>query len=204
LGAAGDTAPIGCLQIMFLKRRGTMRASGVVAILGIAAITMAATLGLLVTQPVTADGEAKPVKPTIANPKITVDGCQVTLSTDKPEYAPGETPVLTVVATNPTSEPVATSVSVSVAASSPASLMSRRLVLPTPVWTGECAVNLQPGETRSFTLETETAIPAGQMVSISMLSKDQAAILTRLHTPPVVDGQAPKLAPLTAQVSQSQ
>jgi hypothetical protein len=157
-----------------------MRVSDVVAVLGIAAVTTAVMVGWLLPRGVNADGEAPNIKPTIVQPKLTVDGCQFTLSMDKQEYAPGESPVLTVVATNPSQEAVATAATISIAATSPQSMMSRRLVLPQPLWTRECPVNLQPGESRAFTFETDAALPAGQMVSISFLGKQHAAVVAKL------------------------
>lgn len=157
-----------------------MRVSDVMAILGIAAVTTAVTVGSLLPRGVSADGDAPGIKPTIVQPTLTVDGCQFTLSMDKQEYAAGESPVLTVVATNPTGEAVATSATISISATSPQSRMSRRLVLPTPLWTQQCPVNLHPGESRAFTFETEAALPAGQLVSISFVGKQRAAIIAEL------------------------
>jgi hypothetical protein len=153
-----------------------MRLSDILAIVGVAVATMATTLGLLVPRHVTAESQKKAIKPTIAVPKLTVDGCVFTVSADKLEYAPGEKLVLTVKAVNTSSEPVTTSVSLSVTATSPASMLSRRLVLPTPLWTGECPVNLQPNESRTVKLDTDAALPAGQMTSITMFAKGEAMI----------------------------
>jgi hypothetical protein len=144
------------------------------------------TVGLLLPRGVSAEGEDTIIKPTISQPELTIDVCRFTLSLDKPEYAPGENPVLTVVATNPSREPVATSATISITATSPQSMMSRRLVLPTPLWTGECAVSLRPGESRAFTVETNAALPAGQMVSVSMSGKQQAVIANLLDIQPTV------------------
>jgi len=151
------------------------------AIFGVAGATMAFTLGLLAPGHVSADGEAKTVKPTIAQPKLTVDGCQFTLTTDKPAYGPGEMPVLTVVATNTTDKPVSTSVNLSISATSPASMASRRLILPTNVWTDRCVVNLEPGQMQIFTFETNVKLPAGGLVSITMFGGEQAVIADRLR-----------------------
>jgi hypothetical protein len=158
-----------------------MRVSDVAAILGIAAVTTVVTVGLLMPRGVSAEGEAENIKPTISQPKLMVDGCEFTLSMDKPEYAPGEAPVLTVVATNTSVEPVATSATITVTATSPQSLMSRRLVLPKPLWTDQCPVNLQPGESQVFTYETDAALPAGQMVSVSLAGKQHAVIAKLLE-----------------------
>jgi hypothetical protein len=160
--------------------RYTFAGSGLVAVLGIAAVTTAITVGLLMPRGVSAEGEVKNINPTISQPELTVDGCQFTLSMDKQEYAPGEAPVLTVVATNPNREPVATSATMSITATSPRSMMSRRLVLPKPLWTRTCPVDLQPGESRAFTFETDAALPAGQIVSVSMFGKQHAVIANLL------------------------
>ncbi len=153
-----------------------MRLSDILAIVGVAVATMAMTLGLLVPRYVTADGETEAIKPTIAVPELTVDDCVFVVSTDKPEYAPGEKPVLTVKATNTGCEPLSASVSLSITATSPASRLSRRLVLPKPLWTGDCPVTLQPGESRTIKLETNAALPAEQMATISMFAKGEAVI----------------------------
>ena len=65
--------------------------------------------------------------------------------------------------------------------------MSRRLVLPKPLWTVSCPVSLQPGESRAFTFDTDAALPAGQMVSVSMFGKQQAVIANLLNVPGTVN-----------------
>ena len=93
-----------------------MRLSDILATVGVAVATMAMTLGFLVPRHVTAEGEKSAIKPTIAVPELTVDDCVFVVSTDKPEYAPGQRPVLTVKATNTGREPLSTSVSLSITA----------------------------------------------------------------------------------------
>ena len=149
-----------------------MKVKDILAVLGVAAATVVFTVVLLGPQRVGATGKAEGIKPTIAQPKLTAQKCVFTLKTDKPSYEAGEMPVLQVKAANPTGEPVEAAVWISMSSSSPASMISRVMVLPKPLWTEKCLVKLKPGETKTVTLATEAKLPPGQSVSITMSDKD--------------------------------
>ena len=50
--------------------------------------------------------------------------------------------------------------------------------------------DLQPGESRPFTFETDAPLPAGQMVSVTMLGKGHAVIANRLNLPAALTAPA--------------
>ena len=152
----------------------------ILAVLGIAAATMAFTLILTVPAYVGAEDEPPAVEPTIAQPTFTVDGCQFTLTTDKTAYSADEMPTLKITATNPTDEPVDVSVYATMTATTPASLVSRVMILPTALWQEGWSIRLEPGSTKTVELATETKLPAGSLVSISLGDKNQAVLLNQL------------------------
>ena len=69
-----------------------MRSKDILAILGVAAATMAFTVTLLGPGRVAATNPPEGIKPTIARPEVTIDGCVFTLKTDKASYQVGEMP----------------------------------------------------------------------------------------------------------------
>ena len=162
-----------------------MNVKGILATLGVAAATMAFTLVLFAPVRVGAIDNPQGIKPMIARPKLTVNGCVFTLKTDRPAYQPGETPVVQIEATNPTTEPVETTVWVNMSAVSLFSRVSRSLTSPAMqiLWSDEWAVGLKPGETKSIALATEVALPAGQLVSITISDQQQAVIANLLSMP---------------------
>ena len=157
-----------------------MRVKDILAVLGVAAATTAFTVGLLGPGRVAATSTVEGIKPVIAQPKLTVDGCVLSLETDKPVYKAGEAPRLQVKATNPTDQPVETTIWINMSASSPASPLSRMVVLPKPLWTEKCLVSLKPGQTMTVPLDTQTKLPAGESVSITMSDKDLTVLARAL------------------------
>jgi hypothetical protein len=157
-----------------------MKRSDVYAIVGVAVVTMAVTLGILAPRPLTAEAE-NTIKPMIAVPELSVEDCVLTVSTDKTEYLPGDRPQLVLRATNKGSAALSTTISLSITATSPASMLSRRLEIPEPLWTHQQLVTLQPGETRTYTLDTDAELPAGQMISIAISAGDQGMVIPGLQ-----------------------
>jgi len=157
-----------------------MKVKDILAVLGVAAATTAFTVGLLGPGRVAATGTVEGIKPLIAQPKLTVGGCVFSLETDKPAYKAGEVPTLQVKATNPTDKPIEPTIWISMSASSPASPLSRMVVLPKPLWTEKCLVSLKPGQTKTVSLDTKTKLPAGESVSLTMSDKDLTVLAQAL------------------------
>jgi len=157
-----------------------MRVRDVLGVAAVAAVTMAFVLAMLGPGQVGAEDPPEGIKPMIAQPKLTVDGCEFTLSTDKPAYKEGETPVLTIEATNPTDKPVETTVWVNVSGFSPASFVSRRMPVPQPLWIRDCRVKLAPGETKTVTMPTEIKLTALQNVSFTLANAEQKVLVDLL------------------------
>ena len=149
-----------------------MRVKDILAILAVAAATTAFTVVLLGPGRVGATDKPQGITPTIAQPKLKVDGCVFSLKTDKASYKADEMPVFEIEATNTTDAPVEKTVWISLSSSSPSSPLSRVMVLPKPLWIEKCLVSLKPGETKTVRLATKTKLPAGQSVSITMSDKD--------------------------------
>ena len=160
-----------------------MSVKDILAILAVAAATTAFTLVLLGPGRVGATDKPQGIKPTIAQPKLKVDGCLFALKTDKASYKADEMPVFEIEATNTTDAPVEKTVWISMASSSPASLKSRVMVLPKPLWIEKCLVSLKPGETKTVRLATKAKLPAGQSVSITMTDKDLTVLARAFSVP---------------------
>lgn len=158
-----------------------MKVRDIMVILGIAAATVAFTVTLVRPGHVGADGKTTQITATILQPRLKIAGCTFTLKSDKTLYAAGDTPLLLIEATNPTDDVVETSVWVNVSAASPASRFSRALRLPQYLWSRECPLVLKAGDTKTITLDTRTALPAGKSISITMNDKDQTAVIRRLQ-----------------------
>ncbi len=145
-----------------------MKTQDLMAVLGVAAVTMAFALAVVQPAQLAATDTPSGIVPEITRPKLEMDGCVLVLSTDKTAYATGETPVVSIQATNPTREAVQTNLSVRISSTSPASRFSRRLVRPEILWSHQHPLTLKPGETKVVTLASETPLPEGKSISISI------------------------------------
>src|SRR5690606_38027919 len=122
--------------------------------LGIAAITMLATLAFMGPNGVQAeDGEeAKTVvtlakvTPEISTPKLEEDNCTITLKSDKDTYTVGDKPVLTIEVKNDGKEEVVKSVTVSMTARD-LEARGRMPSVAVQVWTKTVEVTVPAGET---------------------------------------------------------
>jgi hypothetical protein len=163
-----------------------MKLRNVLTVLGTAAVTAAVTLGLA---DLFAGGRAEAgpaaVKPVIARPELTSQGCKFVLKADKATYEADESPVFEVTATNTTREDVKAKVWINVTAVAPTNSMSRMLPRPHSVWSQEVAFSLEPGETKVQKVACTAKLPAGQSVSVT-LGDTQAAIMA--ITGPVTGG----------------
>jgi hypothetical protein len=151
-----------------------MTLRNVLTMLATAAATAAVTLALLA--PRGGNAQAGAVKPVIARPQLTSQGCAFALTTDKAAYEAGESPVLEVTAANPTDKPVTASVWVTVTSTSPAARMSRMLTLPSALWSHEYAFTLEPGEKKTIPATCEAKLPEGAAVSITLGDQNSAVL----------------------------
>jgi hypothetical protein len=144
--------------------------------LGVAAVTMAVTLLVLTPRGGNQALAAPTIKPVIAHPQFHSQGCTFVLKTDKSAYEAGEAPILEVTASNPTDKVMTPKVWVTIFASAPTSPMSRMVALPRALWARECAVSLQPGESKKITLTSEARLPAKQDIAIALSDKKETIL----------------------------
>lgn len=171
--------------ILWQRGKRAMKVESIFAVLGIAGATMAFTLGVLAPGRVGAVDEGDRIRPVIAQPKFTVEGCVFVVKTDQAAYQAGDAPTLRVEATNSSGQLVETRVWLSVLASTPPNPFARVMPKPTALWSGECAVSLQPGETKTVTLPTGAKLAAGQSVSILLSDKKLTVIADSFRVPDV-------------------
>ena len=157
-----------------------MRVQDVFGVLGVAGATMAFTLVAFGPWNCGVSDDAKGIKPTIVQPKFASQGCEFTVKTGKPEYKPGESPVVDVTAVNPTGKAVEATVWVSVMTTTVRDLLSRTLTAPRPAWSKSWCVSLQPGETKTTQLATGIKLAAKQSVTISIGDKGRAVMVGEL------------------------
>jgi hypothetical protein len=151
------------------------------SMLGIAAITMIATLAFLAPRPADAiEGEdartAKTivkVTPLISMPKLDEGDCTITMKMSKDSYEAGQKPSLTIEFTNNGKEACEKSVDVSMSSKSLRE-GGRMPSIARVVWTDIAKVSLAPGETKSVTLEASVAVDADNSFSFTMAGSKAA------------------------------
>ena len=153
--------------------------SDLLAIGGIAAVTMAFTLGLLNVDRAGADGPGEGVQPLIPQPTLTLEGCVVTISTDQSSYAPGEKPKLIVEATSTSDQPIEAKLRLAMTSAGLASRSMSRVLFTfsSPLWTHEWTVSIAPGETKRVVFDTNVELPVGQVVSIRLADRNASGSL---------------------------
>jgi hypothetical protein len=177
-----------------------MKIRNVLTALGAAAVTAALTLALLAPW---GDAQAGPaVRPFIAQPRLTSQGCTFALKTDKEAYEAGEAPGVEVAASNPTDKPVDASVWVSVTTRAPTNPMSRMLPMPLALWSHEYAFTLAPGETKSLKAAC-AGLPAGKNVSILLTDQKDAILAASLGIPAGGPNGGPNAGQMNAVASQT-
>ncbi|HKI37263.1 MAG TPA: hypothetical protein VKA46_35745 [Gemmataceae bacterium] len=160
-----------------------MKLHNVMTVLGTAAVTVAVTLTFAALRPVGVAEAGGVVKPVIARPQLTSQGCTFVLKTDKASYEEGESPKIEVTATNPTDKPVNATVWVTVSATAPTARMSRMLPRPSTLSSQEFAFSLKADETKSMTLTCSAKLPPGQDVRIILSDKKNAVMATNVAVP---------------------
>jgi hypothetical protein len=153
-----------------------MRPRDVLAVLAVAAVTAAFVVAALGPARVTAVDQVATITPAIAQPEFTTAGCVLRISTDKPAYEPGESPVLAVEASNPTDQPAEVNVWVSFLSGSPSNPLARTISLPTTIWSDKLTVQLMPGQTRTIELPTDIKLAAGQSITINVSDQQNAVM----------------------------
>ncbi len=124
------------------------------------------------------DDEAKP-KPRAVQ-ALWEDGMVMTLQTVKPDYKPGEQPIVRLLAVNSGDEKSSIETHITMMAESPMARVSRIVLPRKPIWTGTCAVEVGPKGIASYDIPTETAIPKGMSISFVLKAKGKQAYFMRL------------------------
>ncbi|MBX3460120.1 MAG: hypothetical protein KF696_09210 [Planctomycetes bacterium] len=136
--------------------------------LGIAALTMVASLALMTPRfagaadddptdtPKTAENLRK-ISAHIAMPTLEADGCTMTMKTDKESYTKGEKPILTVTVTNNSDKQVEKTIIVTMNASD-LEQRSRLPAAPVQLFKDTRKVTLEAGESKTITIETNVEI----------------------------------------------
>ena len=125
------------------------------------------------------------VRASVTVPTLKTKGVELTLTSDKKTYAPGDKPILTLKATNLRNQPASVSVVVSMTSTSLAAMVSRTMRLPSPgsIWSTSCKIALGPGETKTLDVPTSSPVAAGTMVSFAMGTGKGAIVAGKAAVP---------------------
>lgn len=110
-----------------------------------------------------------------APPVVMSEGVRITAEPERPAYAPGEHPVVLLTATNTRQRAADLEVIVAMTRTGPASPMSRVVTMPTTAWSTVCRIRLRGKQTRTFSLRSDVAVGAGDLISFTIQSGSQHA-----------------------------
>jgi len=156
-----------------------MKMKDLVTITTTAITTAALTVVLFLVHSLEAGSDANPLAPTIAKPKLIANEVEMALTpSEGRSFKAGDQPAFELQAINTSDKPASVSIRLAMAASAPASLMSRVLNVPAVFWQQDRALTLGPKETRIFTFNTLTNLPANKIVSVALSEVDSLKQLT--------------------------
>ena len=138
-----------------------------VVVAAVAVVTAAGVLAVFRPRAVVAEGEAKAAP--VERPTLKADGVVLTLVTDKQKYEAGEKPRLTLTAVNTGPRPASVNVVLAMLTTEAGPPMRRMMPGPKESWRHECALKLDPSETKTVEVATDKALAAGQAVFINLL-----------------------------------
>lgn len=169
--------------------------------IALVATTAVATfaLALVVFLPAPVDAKATPAALRVATPTLKLDQCTFALKTDRKAYQAGQSPTITIQASNPTDEGVERKLHLSMTAESPADGFSRMPIMPASFWSQECVIGLKPGQTKTVMVATKAKLPAGKSISVSMSHKKNKLVVPLVsrvrNVAPVKSASAAKRSP---------
>jgi hypothetical protein len=136
--------------------------------------TAALTVVFLATPPTSAT-DSNTTTTTIAQPKLSANGIEVTLSAamDR-KFNAGDQPEFELRAVNTLNEPAAAVICATMSSMTPVSPMSRVVAIPVMIWHQDIELALKPSETKVLTLGPKTNLPANKEISISLSQVSQA------------------------------
>ncbi len=129
-------------------------------------------------------------------PVLRTNGAEITLRAEKSAYSAGETPVIQLVAANPSGTPVTLEAQVRMMAQPLPSMMMRAMPVARQRWEQRTVIQLGANEQKVIPLPTGTAAAAGSRVTFQL-----SVGTSKVTTPPIT---VPGGEPLLQQVVQQQ
>ncbi|MGA2541812.1 MAG: hypothetical protein ABSG78_09695 [Verrucomicrobiota bacterium] len=149
------------------------------AALGTATLTVA-----FHASPLISGNDANPLAATIAKPKLTANGIEMTLSAaNGREFKAGDQPAFELQAVNTLGEPSEVAICATLSAFTVGSPMSRIGPIPSVLWHEELALKLGPNETKALTLAARTNLPANSSISVFLSQAGQTGKATAAGSP---------------------
>jgi hypothetical protein len=153
------------------KRKAIMMKTNNFAAIGSAAlVTATLTVALFLPGFLNAGNGGDSATVTIAQPKLISHGVQFTLTAaGNQAFKAGDAPEFELKAINSTSQATDVSVRISMTSSAPPNRMSRMVMLPAKLWEKTCPLTLNPNETKTVALKTDTKLPANSMIEVLLV-----------------------------------
>jgi hypothetical protein len=160
-----------------------MKTKDLVTITSVAVGTAALTVAFM-SNPLEAGSGGNPLAATIAQPKLTAAGVELTLAAVAGRvFKAGDQPAFELRAVNTLAKPSAVTVTVALSSTAPSSPYSRVLLMPSVLWQEQRALTLGPKETKVFTFNASTNVPANSDLSISLSASDKPVQTTAAGSP---------------------
>lgn len=165
-----------------------MKRNDLAIVITVALSTAALTVASFWTTSLEAGGDGDSVAPTMAKPKLAVQGVEMTLSPVDGTTQAGEKPVFQLAAANTSFKAADLKVRLAMTAMSLADATSRVVRMPRQLWQGDQDIVLGPGESKTFTVTAPAELPTNMLVSV-ILSEATANVSA------LQDSSLAKLAP---------
>ena len=144
-----------------------MKTNNFTAIGSAALVTATLTVALFLPGFLNAGDDSGSATAKIAQPKLVSNGVQFTLSAHGSQvYKAGDTPKFELMAANTTSQATDLSVRIYMTATSPQNRASRMVVMPAKIWEKTCHLTLNPNETKTVAIKTDTKLPANSTIEV--------------------------------------
>ena len=167
-------------------------------LINIGAVAMAtATLTVAAFLPATLEADGgNPLPPKIEQPKLVVNGAQITLAAAKNAvFKAVDEPAFELTAVNTSNQPVKVEVQVAMSAVAAGGLGSRMPMMSKELWKDRCTLALKPHETKTVSLLTGTKAPTNSLVNVSMWPAHPTETTTNSAIPTVQIAGLPGVYP---------
>ena len=146
-----------------------MKANDIMTIATTALGTATLTVVAFLAGPTDAGNDAEAPSPKLSQARFVSRGVEMALaSVGNRTFKAGEQPEIELTAYNTTDQSARTTATVTMTAAAPADRFSRVIRMPLVLWQCDQVVELQAKEKKLFTLRTQTNLPPGSVVNVTL------------------------------------